>query len=306
MKGPAKRGAFFHGKSSGMTNNLRGIVLMMLAAAGFVCNDTIMKYLGQQMPIAQAIFLRGLPTTLALAALAVHQRVLWFRPEGRDLRLLGWRTFGEVGGSITFLVALTTMPLATLTAIMQSVPLAVTLAAALFLGAPIGLRRLAAIIIGFGGVMLIVRPGAGAFGVEAILGLITVGLVVMRDLTTRQLSRGVPSALVALVASFAVTVMGAVWLGFLGIWAAVPAGLWALVCLSAAFLVAGYLGVIAAMRVGDVDVVAPLRYVGLVFALVLGWAVFGDWPDLATLAGAAIVVATGIYTFQRERRLARG
>lgn len=288
-----------------MTNNLRGIILMTLAAAGFVCNDAIMKYLSQQMPVAQAIFLRGLLTTLALAALAAQQRVLGFRPDRRDLRLIGWRTFGEVAGSITFLVALVTMPLATLTAIMQSVPLAVTLAAALFLRAPIGVRRLAAIIIGFAGVMLIVRPGAGAFGAESILGLLTVGFVVLRDLTTRQLAHAVPSVIVALVASAAVMVMGAIWMGFAGGWAPVSAGQGALVGLCAAFLIAGYLGVIAAMRVGDVDVVAPLRYVGLVFALVLGWAVFGDWPDLATFVGAGIVVATGLYTFQRERKLAR-
>ncbi|MFP1643857.1 DMT family transporter [Pontitalea aquivivens] len=288
-----------------MTNNLRGIILMTLAAAGFVCNDAIMKYLSQQMPLAQAIFLRGVPTTVALAALAAHQRVLGFCPDLRDLRLIGWRTFGEVAASITFLVALVTMPLATLTAIMQSVPLAVTLAAALFLRAPIGVRRLAAIIIGFAGVMLIVRPGAGAFGVESILGLLTVGFVVVRDLTTRQLDRAVPSVIVALVASVAVMGMGAIWMGFVGGWVPVSAGQWALVCLCAAFLITGYLGVIAAMRVGDVDVVAPLRYVGLIFALVLGWVVFGDWPDLATFAGAAIVVATGIYTFHRERKLAR-
>lgn len=289
-----------------MTNNLRGIILMTLAAASFVCNDAIMKYLSQHMPLAQAIFLRGLITTLVLAALAAQQGVIGFRPTGRDLRLIGWRTFGEVAASIAFLVALVAMPLATLTAIMQSVPLAVTLAAALFLRAPIGARRLTAIIVGFAGVLIIVRPGAGAFGVESLLGLLAVGSVVIRDLTTRQLDRSVPSATVALIASAGVLVMGAVWLAIEGSWSPVSGRLWMLVCLGSACLITGFLGVIAAMRVGDVDVVAPLRYVGLVFALVLGWVVFGDWPDLLTFIGAGIVVATGLYTFQRERRLARG
>ena len=226
--------------------------------------------------------------------------------EPRERRLIGLRTIGELAATASFLFALTRMPLATLSAIMQAVPLVVTLAAAVFLRAPIGIRRLMAIIVGFFGVLLIVRPGSGDFGIEAVLGLVSVGFVVLRDLTTRQMDRQVPSAMIALVAAIAVTAMGAIGTVVAGGWVPVPMRTGLLILCGGGFLVAGYLTAVSAMRVGDIDLVAPLRYSSLIFALILGWVVFGDWPATLTLIGAAIVVATGIYTFYREQQLARG
>lgn len=288
-----------------MTDNMRGVILMTAAMAAFVGNDTIMKLVTEEMPLFQAIFLRGLVTVAGLGLILGRGRVALRGIEPHDRRLIGWRTFGELAATITFLYALTRMPLATLSAIMQAAPLAVTLAAALFLRAPIGIRRLAAILTGFLGVLLIVRPGSGDFGIEAVLGLVSVGFVVLRDLTTRQLGRAVPSVFVALVAAVSVTVMGGIGTLLSGIWVGVSPRIALLILLGGSFLVAGYLSAVAAMRVGDIDLVAPLRYTSLVFALILGWVVFGDWPETLTLIGAAIVVATGIYTFYREQKLAR-
>ncbi len=288
-----------------LSDNMRGSFLMVVAMAAFTFNDACMKALSTDLPLFQAIFLRGVLTVAGLALIAVWTGGIRLRMPAQDGRMLGWRSFAEVGSTVTFLTALQHMPLANLSAIMQSLPLAVTLAAAVFLRSPIGWRRLVAIGVGFLGVMLIVRPGTDGFDRWAVLGIVSVALVVVRDLTTRQLSADVPSSSVALLAAVSVTVMAGLAMPFEG-WQPVTPAAAAKIAGAGAFLIAGYLTIIMATRVGDVGIVAPFRYTALVVALVVGWFAFGQWPDGWTLAGAGIVIATGIYTFHRERSLARG
>jgi drug/metabolite transporter (DMT)-like permease len=256
------------------------------------------------MPLFQAILLRGLVATAGLFLIAARTSgglQLW--PHGRDRVLLSWRTLGEVTATITFLIALTHMPLANLSAILQSLPLAVTLAAALLLKTPIGWRRLAAITVGFVGVLLIIRPGAADFDRWSVLGLASVACVVLRDLTTRSFSSALPSTTGAIWASVAVTMMGAAGVVTQG-WQSVPLTAIAETSAAAGFLIIGYLCAIKVMRVGDLSVVAPFRYTSLLFAILLGWARFGTLPDQMTLIGGAIVVASGIYMLVRERKRA--
>lgn len=289
---------------SDQSENLRGSLMMIAAMAAFTANDTCMKVITETVPLFQAIVLRGSLTMLALAVLAPRLGGLRLRFSRGDAKALGWRTLGEVAGTVTFLLALRHMPLANLSAIMQSLPLAVTLGAALVFRQAFGWRRMAAILVGFVGVLLIVRPGTEGFDIWSVLGLASVGFVVLRDLATRALSPEVPSVAVAFLAALAVTTMGLIVMPFDG-WTLPPPATFALTALAAVFLVMGYLFVVMATRVGDVGLVAPFRYTALVFALLLGWLVFDQFPDAMTLVGSAIVVATGIYAFQRERRLAR-
>lgn len=289
---------------AGISDNARGALLMMAAMAGFTLNDTFLKALSDELPLYQALFLRGVATTLFLYLLARGTGALRLGLAPRDWGLVGLRTGAEIAAAWFFLTGLFNMPLANATAILQSLPLAITLAGALFLGEPVGWRRLSAIAIGFAGVMLIVRPGAEGFTVYSLYILVAVACVTLRDLSTRRLSSGVPSLTVALAGSAGVTLFGAA--GSLG-------GAWAPISPFAAlqllgatvFVILGYVCSVLTMRTGDLGVVALFRYTGLLWALVLGLAVFGDWPDALTLAGAAIVTATGIFTLWRERRLAR-
>jgi len=287
----------------GMSDNMRGAALMTAAMTAFTVNDTCMKAVTAEIPLYQSIVLRGLLTMLALALVAPWLGGLRLTMARPDLRLLGWRSVGEVLGTLTFLTALRHMPLANLSAILQVLPLAVTFAAAVLLREHVGWRRALAIIAGFAGVMLIVRPGAEGFDRWALVGLASVACVVLRDLTTRQISSDVSSVTVAFCAAAAVTLSAACLVPTEGTAAMTLAQL-ALIGGAALFIVAGYLCVVAAMRVGDIAVVAPFRYTGLVAALVLGWLVFADFPDGLTLIGAGIVVVSGIYTYYRERRLA--
>jgi S-adenosylmethionine uptake transporter len=193
------------------------------------------------------------------------------------------------------------MPIANATAILLVMPLAVTLAGAVFLGERVGWRRYTAIIVGFAGVLVIVRPGGAGFNAYALSALAAVGFLVVRDLVTRRFATGVPSVFVALATAVAITVLGALVTLF-GRW--VPlAGADALVLAAAAVcLVVGYLFGVMTMRVGEIGFVSPFRYTVLIWALLLGAVVFGEIPDALTFVGSVLVVGTGLYTFHRERR----
>ena len=285
-----------------LSDNTRGILFMCGSMLAFTLNDTLVKAVTHDgMPLFQAIALRGLVASVGLLVLALQQTGrldLW--PAGRDRRFLLLRTVGEIGATLLFLLALVHMPLANLSAIMQSLPLAVTLSAAVLLGVPIGWRRLVAILVGFVGVMIIIRPGAQDFDIWSVLGLGSVGFVVLRDLATRQFSRGLPSTTGAVWASVAVFIMGLVGLIWQG-WQPVTVKAAIELIGSASCLIAGYLCAIKVMRVGDISVVAPFRYTSLLWAILLGWLLFGTLPDRWTLLGGAIVVASGIYMLWRER-----
>ncbi|WP_224823952.1 DMT family transporter [Cognatishimia sp. MH4019] len=289
--------------STSLSDNTRGALLMTASMAGFTFNDVFMKAASDEVPLMQALFLRGVVTTLLIFAMAVALRQLRFDLPRRDWGLIALRTVSEVVAAYFFLTALFNMPIANVTAILQALPLTVTLAGALLLGEAVGWRRMAAILIGFVGVMLIVRPGPDGFNTYALYALLAVAAVTMRDVFTRKLTRDVPSLTVALVGAAAIGLLGLV--GTLTQpWAPMSTLAYAQLFAAALCIIVGYLASVMVMRVGDIGFIAPFRYTGLIWALILGLIVFGEWPDWLTLLGAAIIVATGIFTYWRERQLA--
>lgn len=287
-----------------ISDNLRGILLMCASMAAFTINDTFMKSVTLTLPLYQTIGLRGLIAVVGLGLLVIATRAWRVRLNRRDGWLILVRSLADVAATILFLEALLRMPLANLSAILQALPLLITLAAALVYGDRIGWRRMTAILVGLIGVLIIIRPGTEGFDRWSLLGLASVACVVVRDLSVRPLQGQVPSALVALGAATAVTLMG--WIG------AVVQGVQPLASIEAAkvlgaglFLIVGYLTSVMAMRSGDIGLVAPFRYTSLLWAIFLGLLVFGDLPDGWTLLGAAIVVGAGIFTLLRERALRR-
>ncbi|AWD22463.1 DMT family transporter [Fuscovulum blasticum] len=288
-----------------LTDNARGVVLMNIAMAAFTLNDTAMKAAMQTLPLYQAIGLRGILSTLAIALIGLRLGALTLRLPKRDLGYVAIRTFAEVASTLTFLAALVHMQIANLSAIMQALPLAVTLAAAVFLGEAIGWRRALAIGVGFVGVLIIIRPGTEGFDRWSVLGIVSVAFVVLRDLSTRKMSRAVPSVTVAVAASAAVMLVGLTGATVEG-WQTVTPKEAMLILFAGVALIAGYLSVVATMRVGDIGAVAPFRYMALLWAILMGWLAFGNLPDTWTLIGSALVVASGLFTLLRERRLRHG
>lgn len=282
------------------SDNAQGALLMVGSQIGFTINDTFMKALSDEMPFFQALFLRAISVTLLMAGLAWALGQLRFRVAKGDRWKLLLRSLCEAAAAYFFVSALFNMPIANATAILQVLPLAVALGAWLVLGEPLGWRRLLAIGVGFVGVMLIVRPGFEGFTAWSLYALAAVLAVTARDLVTRRMTSELPSLTVALAGSVCVTLFAGAgvsaidWAPFTPLAAAQLAG-------SVAALAVAYLLSVAVMRVGEISFVAPFRYTSLVAALVLGFIVFGEWPDTLTLIGSIIVVATGLYALWREQ-----
>jgi S-adenosylmethionine uptake transporter len=283
-----------------LSDNMRGAVLMTLGMAAFTVNDACMKALSDHLPFWQAVFLRGLAVCTVMGTGVVLLGQLRLRWPARVWGLIGLRALGEVGAAYFFITALFHMPLANATAILQALPLAVTLAGAVLFRERVGWRRWLAIAVGFTGVMLIVRPGAEGFTVYSVYALISVVAVTLRDLVTRQLPREVPGGMVALTGAVAVTVFGGTG-ALVTDWAPVTPVAAGLLAGAVVFVLAGYLLSVTVMRTGEIGFVAPFRYTSLVWSLILGFLAFGEFPDGLTLLGGAIVVATGLFTLYRER-----
>lgn len=287
-----------------LTDNMRGALLMMGSMASFTLNDASMKALSDELPLAQALFLRGLATMALMYLLARSLGAIKLKMSRRDRNLVRLRNLAEIGTAYFFITALFNMPIANAAAIMQALPLSVTLAGALFLGQAVGWRRLSAILVGFLGVMLIVRPGMAGFNIYSVYVLIAVVLVTIRDVLSRKISAEVPTMTVALMNAVSVTVAFGLASLFTD-WAPLSGKATMQLGAASVFIIGGYIFSVSAMRIGEIAVIAPFRYTSLLWALVLGLAIFAEWPDLLTLLGSAIVVVTGVYTFYRERRFSR-
>lgn len=284
------------------SETIRGAVLMMAAMAGFTFNDAFMRGVLEDLPLFQSIFLRGVFVTICLVLIAYHQGDLRHRTSRADKNRIYLRSACELFGTFAFLTALTLMPFANIAAIMQVLPLSVTLAAALFLGTPIGWRRLSAILIGFAGVLIVIRPGTDGFTSASFLVLFVVVVVTVRDLAARSLTADLPSTVVALNASLMLTVLNGI-LMLLDGWTAVTGAHLLAILAAAAVLTIGYIAAVGAMRVGDIATIAPFRYTSLLWAILIGYLAFEETPDSWTLIGSAIIVAMGLFSFYREHRL---
>jgi S-adenosylmethionine uptake transporter len=286
-----------------LSDNMRAALMMALSMTAFTVNDALMKLAAPNLPFFQQIVVRGILITVGLFILATLWGHLGYRPSRKDRALTALRTFAEMFSTIFFLTALFSIPLANLSAILQSLPLTVTLAAAIFFGEPVGWRRFVAIGIGFVGVTIIIRPGMDGFSVYSLYGVAAVIGVTFRDLASRRLSKTIPSSRVALSAALGVTVMAGI--GSLVMrehWVALTIREWFLIGGASVCLMAGYISAVGAMRLGEIGFVAPFRYASLLVALFLGYVLLDEWPDGWTLFGAGIVVATGLFTLYRERK----
>jgi len=273
---------------------------MVIGMAGFTINDAISKAVLHHMSFGQVILVRGIFAFILIVAFSWQQGAM------RPLRVLmqkpvALRVGGEVCGTVMFLAAIVHLPLANIAAIMQALPLAITLGAAVVLAEPVGWRRWTAIAAGFTGVLIIVRPGAEGFNQFSILALIAVVFYTVRDLATKKIASEIPSLFITLLTTLMVTLTGAAMLLPLGGWSPMSGRDTGLLALAAVLLLVGYHCVIMALRIGELSAVAPFRYTALLWAIMLGYVAFGEIPDTMMIVGASIIVASGLYAFHRER-----
>ncbi len=284
------------------TANMRSAVYMMLAMAGYVFNDVFMKDLAQDMSMGQAIVMRGVVASVLITLIAWRSGAL--RPIRIAFKRMPLqRTIGESLATVLFLTALAHMPLANVAAILQALPLAVTVGAALFLGEAVGWRRWVAILIGFTGVLIVIRPGIEGYTPYALLVVAAVFFAALRDLSTRVMDVAIPSLFLSALTAVAVTFSGMVMWISSGEWAAIDATHIIKSVAASIFILVGYQFIVLAMREGDISFVVPFRYTSLLWSILLGAIVFSDFPDVFTVVGSAVIVITGLYTLYREHEL---
>lgn len=288
-------------------DNRAGIIAMLTAMALFTGNDIFLKlssdfFAPPQIMLVRSIFATLVALVIVAAAGAARSLFTVFRP------IILVRALLEAATSYTFISAIGALPLALITAILQSTPLIMTLMMVALGISRVGWRRWSAICIGFAGVLLIVRPSTEGVDAAVLNALACAVLIAIRDIVTRRIASDIPSAVVAL--STTVTV------GLTGLGLALAEGLHesmrplhpvgTLYLLGAAiFATLGNYAVIAAFRRGEAEVVGQFRYSVIVWAIIAGWLVWGDLPDLVAAGGIALIVGSGIYTVHRERVRAR-
>jgi len=286
-------------------NNLNGILLVIVAMAAFTVEDVFIKQLSGSMAVGQILLFLGFGTACIFAVIAtlrrknIFARAAWRKP-------FLYRMLAEGFAAMAFATSLSLVDISVVAAVFQVTPLAITLGAALFLGEAVGWRRWSAILIGFSGVLLIIRPGLSGFEPEVLLVVIAVVCVAARDLITRHMDIDVDSTVISFQGFAASVIAGPILLTATGGEIVALNQTEILMILGAMiFSAVGYYGIVAGMRMGDASVVTPFRYTRLLFSIIAGMLVFSERPDTLTLLGASLIIGTGIYTVLRERKLAR-
>lgn len=281
----------------GVSPQIKGIGAMILGALLLASNDATSKFLSESYPVGQILGLRH-AVALAIILAYVHWSAGWqaLRIGNRTGQALRSATF--VATTVLVVVSLSLLPLATVTAIAFSSPIFVVAFSGPMLGERVGPRRWLAVLIGFAGVLLIVRPGTAAFDWLLLLPALAAVCAGLRDGFTRQLSR-TDSSISILFWSTACVVAGTLTTVPFG-WQPVDLSGAAWLVLNGALNAGAHFLMIEALRLGDASLVAPFRYSGIVFAALLGLIVWGHVPDGWTLAGAAVIIASGIYIIERE------
>lgn len=279
--------------------NRRGILFMCAAMGCFVVNDSLVKYASQSMPSAQLIFIRGIMASL-LVLLLVRSTGAMGRAREVSRGWVAVRAWVDAIGTFTYLIALFHLPIVNATAIMMTSPLIIAVLAAVFMRERVGASRWLAIVLGFVGVLLIIQPRAEGFNAYSLVCLFGTLLMSVRDLLTRRVPAGVPSTVITLATALAVTVLSG-GVSLVAGWQ--PFGVFEFTLLAAAsvFLAGGYYGIVVGMRHGEMSVVGPFRYSGLIWALLIGFAVWGDLPNLLAWLGIMLLTGSGLYVVYSER-----
>ena len=284
-----------------MSKNHYGALFMILSMFGYASTDAVIKYIGHILPLSEIIFLRGIIAVFFLFLLTYIRKELIITIKKSQLKFLILRIFGDVGCTIFFLTALINMELAAATAILQCLPLALTFSAALFLKEKVGIKRWSAIIIGFTGVLIIIKPTSNDFNYYSLLALLAVFFIVIRDISTKKLDPSIPSTYVSFITAISVTLTGLFFSLFQKWTLPTVEIVWGLSA-TALFLIVGILFNVMCMRIGEVSFVVPFRYSIIIFAIIYGIIFYNEIPDLTMISGTIIIISTGLYTLYRERK----
>lgn len=280
-------------------DTLCAIAAMTASMAAFTLNDTCIKLLGERLPTGEVITIRNSIATALLFAVAAAQSALHAPPPAERSRT-AVRVGTDVLATWCMVMAVIVLPIADATAISQFAPLAITVAAALYLNERVGVARWIAVLIGLVGVLLIVRPGTAGFSMSGLLPLAAVAFITVRDLATRIIGGNVSALMIAALSTAASAISGLAGLTF-ETWH-MPDGHELLLGLGSGVMIAiAYVLIIIGMRFGDVATVSPFRYTVIAFSLIPGWLIWQQSPDAVQWLGIGMLAASGIYALSRPR-----
>lgn len=296
--------------SQARQDQTRGIQLMLLGSVLLPTMDAAAKVMGETISPGLVVLARFAFQSLFLLPLVWATLRM---PRGSELRLHVLRALSLCGATLCFFTAIQVMPIADALAIFFIMPLLVTLMAPWLLGETVGWRRLAAVVVGLSGAVIIIQPGQELFGVRAFLPLGTSVGFAFYLMFTRKLARsGEGGGIPALTMQFYSGVFGTLIISAVIIlmqpfesmlftlhWPELWQ--WRQLVLVGLLAVIGHVVLTSAFKYADASVLAPFQYVELISAALLGWWLFGDIPAATTWIGSAILVASGLYIFHRER-----
>lgn len=279
--------------------NRQGIAAMCLAMAFFLINDALVKMASVQIGIFQSLFLRGALASLILSVVAWRMGAFRLRPGWCHPTVL-WRAGIDAVASLVYMAGLVQLPLANATAINLAAPFFITVLAVGVLHERVDALRWGLIVSGFVGVLLVVQPQIDGFNGHAWLCVLGTFLHAVRDLITRRIPAGIPSALVTQTNAVAAMALGGVMC--LGQpWQPVTGQPALYLGLAALCLCMAYSLMVRATRQSELSVVAPFRYTGLLYALIAGYWLWGEIPNAWAWSGIALLVTSGLVMLQRER-----
>ena len=272
---------------------------MIIAMGCLTLTDLLIKVASQTLPIGQVMISYGVGSLIVFWAL--------LRIKGESIRLspltnptVVFRNIGDLIALNGMFLALVYVPLSTIGAVIQTVPILVTAAAALFLGERVGMRRASAILVGFLGALLIIQPGASSFDITAILVLIAAMGMALRDIATKFVRENLSTLLLTFYSCFLFILSGGVLLIINGR-ASVPVMDSSVTI--AAMIVTGSLGfffMTEAVRLGEMSVVSPFRYTRLLFSMAAGILILGEQVNASMIIGSALTILSGLYIWRRE------
>lgn len=283
-----------------MIDNSRGILAMSASVMVFIFNDALMKLAAGTMPAVQAIGLRGLFATL-WCGLALWASGGWRQVSGIAHPPVLVRGALEAAAAIVYLIALSHIPFAIATAVNLSTPLFLAVLAVLVLKEKVGWRRWSTVVLGFAGVVMVIQPKPGDINAWVWVVVAASLIGALRDILGRYVPVAVPTLVVSLSSAIGVAMAGCVWASLEG-WQPVPMRGLAFLVAASVLLASGYQFLMIALRSGaEVSLIGAFRYASVLWALVIGYVVWGDVPNALAMTGIAVIVGSGLYLLHRER-----
>ena len=283
-----------------MIDNTRGIVAMLASVVVFIFNDALIKLAAETVPSVQSIGVRGLFATL-WCALALLATGAWRKMAYAVHPKVMLRGGLEAGAAIIYLIALFQIPFAIATAVNLSTPLILTVLAVLMLKEDVRWRRWTAVGVGFVGVLLVIQPRPSDINGWTWVALTGTFLGAFRDIIVRHLPPAVPTLVVSFTTAITVALVGCAWALVEG-WQPIDARALGYIVASSLLLAIGYQFLVIALRSGgEISVMGSFRYSSILWALAIGYVVWGEVPNTLAFAGIAVIVGSGLYILHRER-----